>query len=318
MPLTVAIISLGEMGVGIAQLLQAHSIPVITNLSGRSPATHTRATAAGITSVDTDTDLVSNADIILSIVPPAEALPTAQRIASSIPPSPSSSRTTPQYYVDLNATSPLTIKTISTLFPPTVRFLDAAIFGYPPSRLPDGSGWKRPRIAVSGQYSLDPVLSSILQIRSVGKEIGQASGLKMCFSSLTKGFTALAVQSFTTASRLGMLGELQEEVERFSPEMAGYLDRSVGNVPGKAYRWVQEMENVRETHEEGGWGGGLWRGVEGVYRFVDEETGVGRRRGWGWTKEEVVRSVGEGLGKKKRGLEEGGDGEDRPSASDKV
>ncbi|KAF8545485.1 6-phosphogluconate dehydrogenase [Trichophaea hybrida] len=135
----------------------------------------------------------------------------------------------------------------------------------------------------------------------------------MCFSSLTKGFTALAVQSFTTASRLGMLEKLQEEVVRFSPEMAGYLDRSVRMVPGKAYRWVQEMENVRETHEEGGWEGGLWRGVEGVYRSVDEETGgeetgVGRRL-WG-----VLR----------RGEGEGREGNEdryvrtRPSASDKI
>jgi 3-hydroxyacyl-CoA dehydrogenase len=35
MPPTVAILSLGEMGAGIARLLNAHSIRVVTVLSGR-------------------------------------------------------------------------------------------------------------------------------------------------------------------------------------------------------------------------------------------------------------------------------------------
>jgi len=157
---------------------------------------------------------------------------------------------------------------------------------------------------------------SILNIRSVGDEIGQASTLKMCFASLTKGLTALAVQSFATASRMDMLAELREEVAAFAPGWVEYLERSLGLVPGKAYRWVTEMENIKDTHRETGFEEDVFRGVAEVYRFVSEETVLGKGRVWGRSADEVVRDVGGSL-KKKRGLEEVEDVEDSGGNSEK-
>jgi 3-hydroxyisobutyrate dehydrogenase-like beta-hydroxyacid dehydrogenase len=59
---TVAIQSIGQMGVGVARLLLAHGFSVITNVSDRSPATQERADAASIERVSSDLELVTRAD----------------------------------------------------------------------------------------------------------------------------------------------------------------------------------------------------------------------------------------------------------------
>ena len=60
-------------------------------------------------------------------------------------------------------------------------------------------------------------LIDTLNIKHVSPEIGTASGLKMCFASMTKGLTAIAAQSFTTFRRLGVLPEVQEHLAEYSP-----------------------------------------------------------------------------------------------------
>ncbi len=60
-------------------------------------------------------------------------------------------------------------------------------------------------------------LRAVLRCRVVGADVGAASGLKCCFASLQKGYTALAIQSYTTAERLGVLGELRAHMGEFAP-----------------------------------------------------------------------------------------------------
>src|SRR6187402_1016147 len=67
---TVAIMSFGEMGMGIAALLKKYSYRVITSLEGRSAKTKERAAAIGIEEVPFH-KLVLDAAVLLSIVPPA-------------------------------------------------------------------------------------------------------------------------------------------------------------------------------------------------------------------------------------------------------
>merc|ERR1712225_209093 len=80
---TIGILSIGEMGMGIAKLLIAHNYRVVTNLEGRSADTQARVKAASIDSLPDDTSLVTEADYILSIVPPRDAVATAKRITSA-------------------------------------------------------------------------------------------------------------------------------------------------------------------------------------------------------------------------------------------
>ena len=82
MPPIVTVIAPGMMGSAVAGRLTANGVLVRTSLTGRSDATVARARAAGMTDA-TDTELV-DADFILSIVPPGEALALAERLAPTM------------------------------------------------------------------------------------------------------------------------------------------------------------------------------------------------------------------------------------------
>jgi len=139
MPPTVAVIAPGMMGSAVARRLTSSGIQVLTSLTGRSAATTARAEAAGMTDA-TDLQLVQ-ADFILSIVPPGEALALAERLAPAI----RDLRTKP-LYVDCNAVSPATVLTIAhVVHEAGARFVDGGIIGPPPDV--DSS---KTRIYVSG------------------------------------------------------------------------------------------------------------------------------------------------------------------------
>ena len=69
---TVAIIAPGNMGAGVGQRLTENRVAVVTTLAGRSAASAKRARAAAMTAVE-ERQLLE-ADFLLSIVPPGEAL----------------------------------------------------------------------------------------------------------------------------------------------------------------------------------------------------------------------------------------------------
>ncbi|KAF1941540.1 6-phosphogluconate dehydrogenase C-terminal domain-like protein [Clathrospora elynae] len=276
---TIAILSIGSMGLGIASLLQSHNYRVITNVSDRSKATQDRAASAGIISFSDDEILVRRADYVLSIVPPRDAVATAKRVQkAAILRRPGNGRDN-LYYLDLNAISPATVKSIERVFAECsqgIRFVDGGIIGGPPSlSQTEASGWTRPGIPLSGSHPLHeaPVsgahLAEILNSRHLGPEIGSASGLKCCFAALSKGFAALALQSYTTASSLGVLGPLQDYLDVYNPAGRQRAEKSIVGCTGKAYRWVEEMNQINECFaEEGGWQdqGKVFREIAGLFQ----------------------------------------------------
>ncbi|KAI0391150.1 6-phosphogluconate dehydrogenase C-terminal domain-like protein [Xylariaceae sp. FL0594] len=368
----IGIISIGDMGMGIAKLLVAHGFSVATTCKGRSNDTLERARSASVEVFDSDEELVETCDVILSVVPPRDALATAQRVANALTQSregpltsrsPSGSKEReprPQqrtlYFADLNAVAPSTVKTIASLFDDDdddgeeekvkqednkrsfrahVRFIDGAIIGGPPSlnqdpnnnnnNGDDDASWTKPSIPTSGPYSnLSDIglhkLYATLNMRHISPTVGAASGLKMCFASLTKGFTALAIQSVTTAKQLGVLDELRAECRGHIPDRWTAVERGLVGMPPKAYRWVREMEEIALAFaEEGGFtsnsgsdpnsnsppqGDMLFRGVAEIYRTVAEDTVLGEenvgRRKRGLDVDDVATAVAEALERKRK------------------
>jgi hypothetical protein len=237
----------------------------------------------------------------------------------------------PLYYLDLNAISPSTSHNIEDIFAdsPDVRLLDGGIIGGPPKiTTPDDFNptWYKPSVVVSGPHSLHDAinglrLANVLNLKHISKEIGSATGLKMCFASMSKGFTAIAIEAFTTAEKMGVLPELREHLEEYNPAMGAVAERSVVGMAPKAYRWVAEMEEIQRTMEDiGGFnsrdrqivvgshfsskgrGGDLFKGVSDVYRFVADETELGKEkvedRKKGKTPEEVAKICADELSKR--------------------
>ncbi|KAI0537988.1 6-phosphogluconate dehydrogenase [Xylaria digitata] len=312
----IGVVSIGDMGMGIAKLLIANGFSVATNCKGRSDDTIERAKSAQVEIFKSDEHLAEACDVILSVVPPRDAMATAQRIVDAV--TGPFRRSEPLYFADLNAVAPSTAKNIAALFEQTrgqVRFIDGAIIGNPPTLKPgtDASGaeWSVPSIPISGPYKIPEIpgygekLSAVLNTRHVSGEIGRASGLKMCFASLTKGFTSLAIQSFTTAKRLGVLNELQSELQGYAPAHWKSAERGVIGMAPKAYRWVREMEEIALTFdEEGGFPQDLFQGVAKVYQAVAEDTVLGQekvgKRKRGTDVNDMAAAMAEGLENKKK------------------
>ncbi|OJK00095.1 hypothetical protein ASPACDRAFT_51921 [Aspergillus aculeatus ATCC 16872] len=322
----IGILSIGEMGFGIAQLLRAHNYRVLTYAADRSESTQHRAWLADIELRPSLQNLIDESDVLLSIVPPAEALPTAERIIAAAT-ARHLVRDSPLYILDLNAVSPATARELAQLFsttarPDDLRFLSGGIIGSPPhftkhphhhhnhhhdhanggthepetEDLKEGE-WKKPALVVSGPDPLpDAPLATVLNMRHVSAEIGTAAALKMCFAALTKGFTALAIESFTAAEGFGVLSELRGLLGEYKPAALGMAERGVVGMPSKAYRWVEEMREIGRTMEEGaGFGPDVYNGIAEVYQTVADDPVLGlekqkagelRRRGK--TVEDVV------------------------------
>jgi 3-hydroxyisobutyrate dehydrogenase-like beta-hydroxyacid dehydrogenase len=289
---TIAILSIGQMGVGIASLLITHNYRVITNVSDRSTSTQERARAAKITCVDTDEELVQQADYILSIVPPRDAVATAQRVANI-------KARKDIWYLDLNAISPATARQIFDILSSKdqVKLVDGGIIGGPPSVTSDGK-WTKPGIPISGPDKIpDEKLVEVLNMRYVGGEIGKASGLKCCFAALSKGFTALALQSFTTATFLGVYDELQDYLAIYDPAAGEKARKSVVGCTGKAYRWVEEMNQIGECFAaDGGWEekAKVFREIAGVFQGLADTVEKDGQEGMRDTKG-VVKVLGKSL-----------------------
>ena len=177
---TIAILAPGAMGSAVAGRLREHGVKVLTSLDGRSEATKTRAAAAGMIAADDAT--IANADIILSIVPPGEALALAEHLATLI-----TKNAKKPVIVDCNAVNVDTIRKIEDIVLSSgAHFVDAAIIGFPPK-----PGTKSPAFYLSGDDAKDvAVLGDLgLDIRIIDGPVGAASALKMAYAGINKGIT---------------------------------------------------------------------------------------------------------------------------------
>lgn len=127
-----AIIGAGAMGSAVARRLIDHGATVLTHLDGRSDQTIARAKTAGM--VPVGRRALAEAELILSIVPPAEAIGVAELVAEI-----SSGMPAPPPFIDLNAIAPKTMQALAARFDGSrVEVLDGAIIGGPP--VPGKSG----------------------------------------------------------------------------------------------------------------------------------------------------------------------------------
>lgn len=267
MSVTVAVIAMGEMGSGVAARLVERGARVRTSLKGRGASSAERARAAGVEIAEDDQALVTGADFVLSIVPPARAGELADRLLPAIRAAGGQAA-----YVDCNAIAPQTVEAISKPFEAAeLAFVDAGIVGGPPA------GDFNPRIYASGpearafarlnEFGLDiPVLSD---------RIGDASALKMAYAGTTKGAHAVMIAMMLGAARAGV-------GEAFAAEMklsqAGRLEAAARQLPmvlKKAYRWDGEMEEIARFLLPETGGAGIFEGAAQLYRDLARDFAEG-------------------------------------------
>lgn len=262
MPNTIGIVSPGDMGHTVGDVLRQNGLRVITCLEGRSKRTCELAQKAGIEDVKTYPDLITQADLILSIMVPAQASAAAQLVADTL-----QKTDTTITYADCNAIAPQTVRQIgNTITSAGGNFVDASIIG-PPPRRPNTT-----RIYVSGpQTDIITELNQYgLDIKPLGNEIGHASAIKMCYASLTKGLTALCTELLTAAEILGVSDALTKEFQLSQASLYERMERGLPGMPTKAKRWIGEMEEIADTFKDVGLTPNILTGAADIYRLVSD------------------------------------------------
>ena len=263
MPLkTVAILSPGDMGHDVGRALSQHGLDVITCLKGRSDRTRSLSQQAGIRDVGSLDRMVSEADLILSILVPAEVEDAAREVAAAL------QRTgCDTYFADCNAVSPQTAGAIHEIITDAGgRFIDGSIIGEPPGRgIP-------PRLYVSGEHAdvMAEIAGKEIDVRFIGDQVGQASAIKMCYGGLTKGTFALYFAALTAAEAMGLSDELRSEFTFSQPEAHSRMERHLPALPVKASRWIAEMQEIAATFQAAGVTPFLHRGAADIYETVSK------------------------------------------------
>jgi 3-hydroxyisobutyrate dehydrogenase-like beta-hydroxyacid dehydrogenase len=258
----IAIIAPGEMGSAVGRRLREHGARVITLLDGRSAQSIARAERAGFAAVESGERMIEQADFILSVVPPGEAVGLAQRLAPGL-----ARAVRKPVYVDCNAVAPETAARIGAVLAPTgCAYVDAAIIGPPPAAS------ARTMIYASGEAAskLLRLAELGLLVRVLDAPIGAASALKMSYAGITKGLTGLGAAMMLGASRSGAATALRQELAESQPHLLAWLARQVPSMYPKAYRWVAEMEEIAAFNEGDAAAQQIYRGLARLFeRLAD-------------------------------------------------
>lgn len=258
---TIAIISPGELGSAVGGVLKEHGLGAIACLSGRSALTRERALAAGFRDVPTLEVLLEEADLVLSIMPPADAVEMAREVAAAM----EATGHRPAY-VDCNAISPDSSREAGKFITGAGGvYIDGGIIVGPPP-------WEGrvPVFYVSGEET-DPMTQlegKGISVRVVGSEIGRASGLKMCSAALRKGTLALQTAVLIAAEAMGLGEEFEKEMLGSREALYRQMESGTRRLPSVAARYVGEMEEIAAAFSSVGVTPKFHQGAYEVYRLL--------------------------------------------------
>ena len=162
---TVAILSPGDMGHAVGNLLRERGLKVLTCLEGRSARTKSLSNKAGIVDVPTLEELVVESQVLLSITV-SEVVPAlSAQVAAAV-----RETGTDLLFAECNAIAPQVSREMEPIVTQSgARYVDASIVGGPPR---DGSS---PRFYASGEHAeeLAQLRDYGLDVRPVGREIAR-------------------------------------------------------------------------------------------------------------------------------------------------
>src|SRR5512135_1327529 len=226
----------GEMGTALSRKLMDAGFNVLSCASGRSERTRINAMNNGITLKENLEEVIEESGWIFCLVPPHHALEVAERISGAM------GRTGKRpVYVDCNSVGPGTMRKIESVIKRCGgELLDGVFIG--------GASMIESKtiLYLSGKRAeeLARLLGQALRVIPLGKEIGEASAFKMCFSGFNKGLVALFLEMVTAADRIGERERLVQSLEDFYPGTVETVRRLLPTYPVHCERRVQEMEEL--------------------------------------------------------------------------
>ena len=256
----IAILSPGDMGHAVGQRLREHEMDVVTCLAGRSDRTRALSKKAGIRDVPTMEELVEQSDIVMSMTVSAAVPGLCRQVAEALKATGSD-----VLFAECNAISPRLVRELEPIITDAGgRFVDVSIIGGPPR-----AGYS-PHFYTSGEHTsqFERLGALGLTVLKLDGDVGQASGIKMCYAAMTKGTSALYSQLLIAAELMGLTEPLLAEFESGQQAVLQRMERGLPTVPPRARRWVSEMEEIRDTFEHLGMTPDLFEGVAEMYRLI--------------------------------------------------
>lgn len=265
----IGILHPGEMGISLAASAMNSAQDVYWCDAGRSAASHARAANIGLDSLPSLQAICDTCDILISVCPPHGASGLAAAVLAC---------NFQGIYADVNAIAPTTVKAIaSTMAVDGISFVDGGIIGLPASK--PGTTWLylsgRDAGKVANCFTNGPLETTVL-----GDEIGQASGLKMCFAANSKGTAALHSAILGAAQAMGVREALEKQWETYTPGFTEKSQSRIKQVARKAWRFSGEMKEIAATMEATGMPPAFFLAAAEMYerqasfKDADQEPGI--------------------------------------------
>ena len=236
MTLAVAVLGLGEAGGTIASGLAAEGCDV----RGWDP--DTARDASGVEQTATPEEAVVGAHLVLCLATAAHALTAATSVLPLLGAG--------QLYADLNTTAPTLEREIAAAIAATgAAFADVALLGGVPAR-----GVRTPALASGdGAERFAELMRPLgMPVTVVGREPGDAAGLKLLRSVFMKGLAASVLESVEAARRRGgddwLRGEIAEVVGE--PLLERLLSGSVAHAERRREEMDAAAAHLRELGVE--------------------------------------------------------------------
>ena len=232
----VGIVSPGAMGSAVADALARGGARVVATVVGRSARTGRLAERARVEQLSDLDDVLTTADVVLSIVPPEAAESVAEELAVRA----RAARARP-LVVDLNAIAPETSCRLAEVARRAgCDYVDGSISGPPP--------WNAgtTRVYLSGDRAAEAAALPMAGVERivVGAEIGSASAVKMSTASIYKGTSALLAHALLAAHANGVLDYVLDDLRTGSPELVANVARRLASAATKSDRYVAEMREI--------------------------------------------------------------------------
>jgi 3-hydroxyisobutyrate dehydrogenase-like beta-hydroxyacid dehydrogenase len=208
-----------------------------------------RAEDAGLEDVGDVELLRARSDVILCLCPPYVAVDIARSMTRFA-----------GIYVDANAVSPATARTIAAL---VGRYVDGGIIGSPPRSAGTTSLYLSGTEAttIAGLFT-----GTVVEALVVADDPGAASAVKMAYAAWTKGTSALLLAVRCVARTAGVEEALIAEWRTSQPQLPEQSVAAARSALNKGWRWVGEMNEIAETFAAAGLPDGFHRGAAEIYR----------------------------------------------------
>ena len=267
---TIAVVATGDMGHAVGGALIEHGYRVVTSLAGRSRHSRDLAAKAGIEDLGSLQAVAREADLFLSILPPAAAASLAEEAAAAM-----RAVDRAPVYVDCNAIAPETAALVGkTLGDAGAPFIDAGIIGAAPGR-------GNPRFYVSGDDT-----SPMEQLDGCGFKVVvmpgggcQGSAIKMCYAGLTKGTWTLHLSLLLAAEKMGVRDMLLDELAFSQANDLGRMEARLPFIAADAGRWIGEMEEIAKSFKAVGVPDGFHKGAAEIFRVLARTPYASETRG---------------------------------------